>query len=189
MWSRRFLWTGLSSGAFVAALTVAALWLALFVAFISDSKNPFWTWANIAEFAVPGLIIYPVCWFIVVFRHRDYSLYRTLVLVVTTFGVTGAFVVAVMMLGSIYGVIAIFLQAPKVLLTAKGLNMLFILAWTPVAYLLATAIGAIILIVPYIVVAMPMALFHRWLLLRVFGSAGPRTPNLTPSVPIIPSHS
>jgi len=127
MWSRRFLWTGLSSGAVVAALTLAGLWLALFVAFISDSKNPFWTWANIVEFAVPGLIAYPVCWFIVIFRHRDYSLYRTLVLVITTFGITSAFVAAVMMLGGIYGVISIVLEAPKVLFTTKGLNTLLIL--------------------------------------------------------------
>jgi hypothetical protein len=187
MWSRRFLWTVVSSGAVVAALTLAGIWLALFAAFISDSANLSWTWANILKFAVPGLVVYPACWFVVIFRHRDYSPYRTLVLVITTFGVTAAVVAAVMLLAGIYGMLTIFFQAPKAFLTAKGLTMLLILVWAPVAYLLAAAIGAIILAVPYLVVATPMAFFHRWLLLKALGSPGPQAPNLTPSVPIVPS--
>jgi hypothetical protein len=33
-----------------------------------------------------------------------------------------------------------------------------------------TLIGAVILVIPYAIVAAPMALLHRWLLLRIFGS-------------------
>jgi hypothetical protein len=47
--------------------------------------------------------------------------------------------------------------------------------------------GAIILFVPYMMVATPAALLHRWLLLKVFASAGPATPNNRPGAPMVPS--
>jgi hypothetical protein len=100
MWSRRFLWTGLSSGVAIAALTLAELWLGLFV--VSGSKDPTWTFANIVKFALPGLIVYSACWYIVIFRHRDYSLYRTLMLVVATFGTVSVVIAAVMILAGFY---------------------------------------------------------------------------------------
>jgi hypothetical protein len=186
MWSRRFLWIGLSSGAVVAALTLTAIWLVLFVAFLSDSKDPSWTFANMVKLAVPALVIYPVSWYFVIFRRRDYSLYRTLMLVIATFCATSAAVALVMVLVSIYHVVAIFLRAPRAFLTAKGLTMLSILVWAPVASLLVVAIGAAILIVPYLIVATPMALLHRWLLLCAFGSSQLQNPGLTPSVPLVP---
>jgi hypothetical protein len=48
-----------------------------------------------------------------------------------------------------------------------------------------TAIGAVLLIVPYTITATPMALLHRWLLLRSFASAGTPAPSMSPGVPII----
>jgi hypothetical protein len=41
------------------------------------------------------------------------------------------------------------------------------------AYALMVAIGVIILIAPYAIVATPMALAHRWLLLKIFAPADP----------------
>jgi hypothetical protein len=52
----------------------------------------------------------------------------------------------------------------------------------PFAYALMPVIGAVILIVPYMIVATPMALFHRWMLLKVFAPAGPATPNTGPNL-------
>jgi hypothetical protein len=181
MWSRRFLWTGLSSGVAIAALTLAELWLGLFV--VSGSKDPTWTFANIVKFTLPGLIVYSACWYIVVFRHRDYSLYRTLMLVVATFGTVSVVIAAVMIFAGFYVAITLLLAAPQPWKVA-----LFV-AWAPFAYALVTAIGAVFLIVPYMIVATPMALFHRLLLLKIFASAGPAAPNIRTSVPIIPSRS
>jgi hypothetical protein len=142
--TKSFLWTGLSSGVAIAALTLAELWLGLFV--VSGSKDPTWTFANIVEFALPGLIVYSACWYIVIFRHRDYSLYRTLMLVVATFGTVSVVIAAVMIFAGFYVAITLLLAAPQPWKVA-----LFV-AWAPFAYALVTAIGAVFLIVPYMIV-------------------------------------
>jgi hypothetical protein len=178
MWSRRFLWTGLTSGIAVAALTLTELWLAVFV--VSGSKDPMVTFANMVVFAFPGLIVYPACWYVVIFRHRDYSLYRTMVLVVATFGVVCGAVGAFMMVGGIYVAITMLLAV------AQPWKVAPVLVVGPLAYAFMTAMGAIFLIVPYLIVATPMAWLHRWLLLKLFAPVGPAAPNIRPTIPIIP---
>jgi hypothetical protein len=178
MWSRRFLWIGLSSGAAAAALALAGLWLAWFV--VDGTKNPTRTWANIVLFALPGLIVYPACWYVVIFCHRDYSLYRTMKLVVATFGTVSVVVGAVMIIGGFYVAITMLLGV------AQPWKMAPIAALAPLAYALMTVIGAILLIIPYLIVATPIALIHRWLLLQVLAPTGPAAPSIRSSVPIIP---
>src|SRR5271166_3285571 len=90
-------------------------------------------------------------------------------------------IAAVMIFVGFYVAITLLLAAPQPWKVA-----LFV-AWAPFAYALVTAIGAVFLIVPYMIVATPMALFHRWLLLNIFASAGPAAPKIRTSIPIIPS--
>jgi hypothetical protein len=168
MWSRRFLWTGLTSGIAVAALTLAGLWLAVFV--VSSSKNPMVTFANMVIFALPGLFVYSACWYALIFRYRDYSLYRTMLLVVATFGAVSAVVAALMMVGGFYVAITMLLAVAQPWKLAPALVV------APLAYAFMTAMGAIFLIVPYVIVATPMALLHRWLLLKLFAWVGPAAP-------------
>jgi hypothetical protein len=168
MWSRRFLWTGLTSGIAVAALTLAGLWLAVFV--VSGSKNPMVTFANMVIFAIPGFFVYSACWYALIFRHRDYSLYRTMLLVVATFGAVSAVVAAFMMVGGFYVAITMLLAVAQPWKLAPALVV------GPLAYAFMTAMGAILLIVPYVIVATPMALLHRWLLLKLFAWVGPAAP-------------
>jgi hypothetical protein len=177
MWSRRFLWTGLTSGIAVAALTLAEIWLAVFA--VSGSKNPMVSFGNMVVFALPGLIVYSACWYTVIYRHRDYSLHRTMVLVVATFGTVSAVVAAFMMFGGLYVAISMMLTV------AKPWQVAPVLVVAPLAYAFMTAIGAVLLIVPYMITATPMALLHRWLLLKSFASAGTPAPSMSPSVPII----
>jgi hypothetical protein len=169
MWSSRFLWTGLSSGVAVAALALGGLWLALFV--VSGSKEPTWTLANIVKFALPGLIVYPACWYMVILRSRNYSLRRTMVLVVASFGVVSIAVAAFFAIGGLYVAITTLLAG------GQSWKIAPLVALGPLAYALLAAFGAIILIVPYMMVATPMALAHRWLLLKLFAGAGPATPS------------
>jgi Tripartite tricarboxylate transporter family receptor len=89
-------------------------------------------------------------------------------------------IAAVMIFVGFYVAITLLLAAPQPWKVA-----LFV-AWAPFAYALVTAIGAVFLIVPYMIVATPMALFHRWLLLNIFASAGPAAPKIRTSIPIIP---
>jgi hypothetical protein len=177
MWSRRFLWTGLTSGIAVAALTLAEIWLAVFA--VSGSKNPMVSFANMVVFALPGLIVYSACWYMIIYRHRDYSLHRTMVLVVATFGTVSAVVAAFMMVGGLYVAISMMLTVAKPWIVAPALVV------APFAYALMTAIGAVLLIVPYMITATPMALLHRWLLLKIFGSAGTAAANVSPGVTTI----
>ena len=165
MWSRRFLWTGLSTGAVFALLAVAVMWLGLFAA--SGSTDPVWTIANVVRFALPGLIIYPVCWYAVIFRPRNYSFRLTMVLVACTFG-TGCAVVAVFLIGG-----------AEIALTSRAGSLMEATIYaviSPFVYGLMTLIGAGILIIPYAIVAAPMALLHRWLLLQIFTSSGSPAP-------------
>jgi len=176
MWSRRFLWTGLSSGAVIAALTLAALWLAFFAAL--GGKDPTRSFANFTIFAAPGVIAYPACWYAIIFRVRDYSLYRTTVLVAATFGAVCGAVAVIMMTGGIY------VGITMVLSVAKPWRAVPFVVLGPLAYALWTVIGAVIIIVPYTIIATPMALLHRWLLLRRFASTGPAAPGTRASLPV-----
>jgi hypothetical protein len=182
LWSHRFLWTGVSSGAVIALLAIAVLWLGSFA--IAGDKDPYWTIANIVRFTLPGLIVYPACWYATIFHPRDYSLSRTMLLVGRTFA-TGCAVVAVTLIA--IGVVAMTVRflVPTIAnsIFADGVQGLLrhltaaaiLVAVTPLAYALMTLIGAIILIIPYAIVATPMALLHRWLLLRIFASSGSPT--------------
>jgi hypothetical protein len=179
MWSPRFLWTGLLSGVAIAAMATAALWLGVFV--YSGNKDPAWTVANITEFTIPGLIVYPTSWYAVIFSSRDYSLSRTMRLVVFTFAAGAAIVGLILMTGGLFVAISTIISVAQ---PWKALPLLFV---GPFAYAIMTALGVVILIVPYMIVATPMALLHRWLLLMAFASSGPPSPSLRSSVPIVPS--
>jgi hypothetical protein len=177
MWSHRLLWTGLFSGVAIAAMATASLWLLVFL--YSGDKDPAWTVANVAKFTIPGLIVYPATWYVIIFRARNYSLRRTMRLVVSTFAVGAAATGVVLMLGGLYVAISTIMSVPQ---PWKALPLLII---GPFAYVILTALGIVILIVPYLVVAIPSALLHRWLLLVVFGSSDPA--GVGSSVPVIPS--
>jgi hypothetical protein len=71
------------------------------------------------------------------------------------------------------------------LTVAKPWKVAPVLVVAPFAYAFMTAMGAVLLIVPYLITATPMALLHRWLLLKIFASAGAAAANMSPSVPII----
>ena len=177
MWSRRFLWIGLTSGIAVAAMTLAELWLAVFAMY--GGKNPTASFANMVVFALPGLMVYSACWYMVIYRYRDYSLQRTMVLVVATFGAVSAVVAAFMMIGGLYVAISMMLTV------AKPWKVAPVLVVAPLSYAFMTAIGAVLLIVPYMITATPMAFLHRWLLLKIFASAGTAASNMSPGVPMI----
>jgi hypothetical protein len=163
MWSHRFLWTGLVSCVAIAAIAIAGLWLLVFV--YSGDKDPHWTVANITKFLIPGLIVYPATWYVVIFRARSYSLPRTMRLVVSTFAAGAAVVGIVLVVGGLYVAVSAIMSVSQ---PWKALPFLII---GPFAYALMTVFGIIILIVPFMIVATPLALLHRWLLLMAMHHA------------------
>lgn len=155
MWSRRFLWTGLLTGTAVAALTLAGMFVVLFV-WIGNTRPEDY---RIVALASPGLIIAPACWYLMIFRARNYSMWRTMMLVGVTFAV-GSICVALLMLIS-----ALISEIPiPMWKLARSLILDGAIA------LIVTYLGARALVIPYVIVALPMALLHRWLLLKIFAS-------------------
>jgi len=106
-------------------------------------------------------------------------------LVVATFVTVCAVVVVIMSVGGAYVAVAPMLPAAQL---ADVWKIALLAAVIPFAWALGIAIGAIILIVPYVILATPMALAHRWLLLKLFGPAAPRAATLCadPPYPILP---
>jgi hypothetical protein len=170
---------GQGSGVAIATIATPGLWFVVFV--YSGDKDPAWTVANIAGFTIPGLIVYPATWYVVIFRARDYSLSRTMRLVVSTFAAGAAVVGVVLMVGGLYVAISTIMFVPQ---PWKALPLLII---GPFAYAIMTALGIVILIVPYMIVAMPLALLHRWLLLAVFGTSGLASASMRSRIPVVPS--
>src|SRR5215204_4939332 len=71
MWSRNFLAFGLISGVTVAITSLAAILLAVFTfEEISQKHSGFWQFGYAG---VPGIVIYPVCWYNMIYRARHYS--------------------------------------------------------------------------------------------------------------------
>ena len=159
MWSRKFLWLGLTTAGLAAALALGGMWLLLFV--ISRSTDPDWTILSLVRFCLPGLILYPACWYAWIYRRRDYSVGRTITLVIVTFLVVWALVAILLGLSGAYVALKMVLEA------AKPAKVILAVAVAPVVYAKIAAIGAAILFLPFVVVSAPTAFLHRSILLLI----------------------
>ena len=162
MWSRRFLITGLASGAMLAALALAAIWFVLDVAAGMI--------ASVARFATAGIAVYPLCWWGLVFRKRNYSKSQTGLLVILTFGATCVVVSFVALTVAISSMINEWTVA-----TTAGRKFNPLMSGMPFLAIAVTIIGAIILVIPYALVATPIAFAHRSVMLRLFAGTPPQT--------------
>jgi hypothetical protein len=151
MWSRQFLIVGLASAVGIAAATLVLLWTSIFLLMLQSA--PPVRFANITLLGSTGILAYPACWYALIFRRRDYAASRVVLLVAATY-------------------------ALSCLLAAIGLESLGLywasLSATPVPPFFASrlvVLGAILLAVPYTVVAAPAAFLHRRGLLQRFSAA------------------
>jgi len=159
MWSTRLLWTGVISAIAIAALMLAGIFVVLLVV---SGESPGHGLANFVILASPGIITYPACWYAVIFRQRDYSRRQTLKLIGAAFGT----VCAILALATLVGTLASMIGTP-----ASKISPSVILSM-PLIIAIWMAVGSAILGVPYLMVATPMALLHRWLLSKVFTATG-----------------
>ncbi|MDN5004279.1 hypothetical protein ACFQZO_25890 [Bradyrhizobium sp. GCM10027634] len=160
MRSARFLWTGIVSAIAVAALTLVGMFLLLFVGL--GDKNPNSTLAKMVFFASPGLIVYPACWYVIIFRQQDYSFRQTLMLVGVTFGVVSAIIAQIMI---------VFCVVSLIVFPVWRINPLFLIL-SPLGFVIWFAFGLVLLAIPYALVAPPMAFFQRYCLSKCFGISG-----------------
>jgi hypothetical protein len=155
MWSRDFLRVGLWSAVGIAAATIALIWLVIFISF--GAREPKSSMANISLPGIVGTVVYPMCWYLLVFRPRRYTRARAGLLVTVTY-LASCVVVAL----------------PFAALTWQQFS-----STTPNSSLLPLGfwvIGVILLAVPYAVVATPMAFVHRQFLLNCFAPPEPQSP-------------
>jgi hypothetical protein len=174
MWSRSFLITGLGSGALAAAFALLAIYVSVLAGGVAFDGGLL---GHFAAFGVVGVLIYPACWAVVINRARDYSIRRTLYLVAITYGVCCLAVLSVLFVGFAYQAATI---VPAAMARPGGGNIAMWFALTPVLVVFYALIFAAALAVPYAALATPVALGHRWFLLRTFAPT-PVTPIVAPA--------
>jgi hypothetical protein len=169
MWSRPFLIAGLLSGAIVAVIALAAIWLVIFAA--HGGGDPGWTPANSIQIGALGIVAYPLAWYLLIYRKRDYSPLRTWYLVAATYAAVSSFVIVLIFVGMLYPafqLISIAVSSPK-------LESLWLIAGALLAPFIAALLSLIIvgfIGIAYVATAAPIAFLHRMMLLRVFAGKG-----------------
>ena len=157
MWSKRFLWAGVSSSVIAGAVAYLGILLLLFLIFrgLPTRSLPYFI-----SWGIGGCVIYVVCWFYVIFRHRNYSVEQTSILLTYTYLVFGAFVVVGFFCLGVWQILA-----PSA----------YVGSWSVADYLTVPSvlmIGGIAIsflgLIPYILIFAPTAYLQRYLLFWLF---------------------
>jgi len=164
MWSRHYLLWGLASAVAAAALVLALLWLLLVAIERTHAAEPLQIHVLVV-FGLPGLVLYPACWYAVVFRHRRYDPRDTWRLLATSYVACCLFDFAVLAGWQLYQ--GAVLAAQILMKSPAPLAFLFLL--TPIGTAIFVLIVGALLALPYAVVAAPVAFLHRAVLLAWFG--------------------
>ena len=162
MWSRRFLLAGISSSVIAAAIALFGVlllfyWLFLLYWIWNELLNapPNFTYNLISPFSV-SFLVYPACWYFLIFRRRNYSIAQTSILVSCIYPISCG------LIGAIIGVWTIF---------RYGLNQQAPFFDLPISIFIWTIAGFVLFLVPYVLVVVPIAYLQRFLLLRLFRPA------------------
>jgi hypothetical protein len=154
MWGLPFLIIGLSSSVFVAASSLFGMWLVLH--FVSPDL------ANFVLLGASGVLVYPLCWYYLIFRRRDYSTSNTVAVFFLTYLLS--FAVAWLL------VVGLALHGAMAGSNDEGLMGVVVVA---IAFFCSGIIFTVLVyLLPYVVVALPMAFLHREALFTVFGRDG-----------------
>src|ERR1700722_14870052 len=102
IWSRRFLLTGIVTGVVAAALALTLVWL-LLLGFQTSIKNLDGL-DRFAVLGVPGIVTYPFCWYLLIFRMRSYTPGDTGILIAFSFAACCVLDVAIIGAGQIAAV-------------------------------------------------------------------------------------
>jgi hypothetical protein len=152
MWSKRFLALGMAGAAVTAVLALGLIWALM--ATVGVAKGFPLALLSFLLPSVIGILVYPLCWWQLIYRKRDYGVRRTLLLVVVTYLWCCAVVAVALMAWSI-----------QLLLTGQ---LSLDLSGVPVAGIALILIGALLFVVPFVAVATPLAFLQRTIVLRIF---------------------
>ena len=147
MWSRRFLLAGISSSVIAAAIALFGVlllfyWLFLLYWIWNESLNapPNFTYNLISPFSV-SFLVYPACWYFLIFRRRNYSIAQTSIFVSCIYPISCG------LIGAIIGVWTIF---------RYGLNQQAPFFDLPISIFIWTIAGFVLFLVPYVLVVVPI---------------------------------
>jgi hypothetical protein len=162
MWPKRFLTVGLLSA--VAAAMLALVLLALLLAGIEWSGVVTLQTRSLAVFAVPGVLVYPICWYALIYRPCRYGTRDTVRLIAWTFAATFLLLIAVIMGWAMIALAthAIFIDSRQWMDAASLLKGMLVIIGLGL-------LTAACLAIPFAVTAGPVAFAHRAVLLRRFG--------------------
>jgi hypothetical protein len=166
MWSRHLLLWGLASAVAAAALALALLWLLLVAIERTHAAAPLQIHVLVV-FGLPGLLIYPACWYATVFRNRRYDAHDTWRLLATSYVACCLFDFAVLASWQLYQ--GVVLAAQILMKSPSPLAFVFLLA--PIGTAIFVLIAGALLAIPYAVAAAPVAFLHRAVLLAWFARA------------------
>jgi hypothetical protein len=176
MWSKKFVWVGLSSGVLFAASAAFAIWFTLSFA-LAAAANAGQAEArvmlNFAVLVFVGAVVYPACWFYTIQRSRDYSKLATFNLVILSYYVSCLAVAALFCLAAM-GVYGTYFVLAVVRGTVKwnwqAMTGLFFLMFVlpPLGGISLAIFGGFITLIPFVVIAPLIAFLHRCLLLAMF---------------------
>ena len=150
--SKRFMWAGVSSSVIAA---VIVLFCVLLFSYLLDWAAKFPYYSLISPLSVIYLV-YPACWYFLIFRRINYSVTQTSILVSYIYPISCVFVGAICVVGAIFGY-GVNRQAHFFDVSTS------IISWT--------IMGFAIFLIPYALVAFPTAYLQRILLLWLFRPA------------------
>jgi len=162
MWSRRLLLLGLASAVVAAILALSLLWLLLAAIERTHAAAPLQI-KVLVVFGAPAVLIYPIAWYAIIFRHRRYDVRDTWRLLVVSYVACCLFDFAVGGGAALYQGAIMAWQALAKSHSPFGLIFLF----APVGVAIFTAIMGALLAIPYAVAAAPVAFMHRALVLHI----------------------
>ena len=114
-----------------------------------------------------GVVIYPACWYVWIYRKRNYSVPQTLFLVAVAYTAVCAVVLAFLFFG-------MFKPVLELLAVSASKPMAWLVVLTPFIALFFGLVAAGFIGVAYVAVAVPVAILHRVLLLKLFRSTASR---------------
>ena len=174
MWSKKFVWVGLSSGVLFAASAAFAIWFTLnfaLAAAANAGQAEASVMLNFAVLVFVGAVVYPACWFYTIQRSRDYSKLATFNLVILSYyvsclAVAALFCLAVMGVYGTFFVLAVIRGTVNWHAMTGSFFLIFVLP--PLGGVSFAVLGGFVTLIPFIMIAPLMAFLHRWLLLAMF---------------------
>lgn len=171
MWSKRFLWVGISSSIIAAVIAHLGISLLLYLVLPTPRYGSPHSPLSLVSFGSVGYLVYPVCWYYLIFRQRTYSVAQTTILLTYAF-LIGCGLVVVWLFCT--GVWFAFVPPPHSIhhpVAVPPIGNFLTLTFGMMIAGIALSFMVLIPYIPYILTGLPIAYLQRYFLLRLLKPA------------------